>query len=406
MLNPQGYNYKDQPLNDNPFWDEESPVASLTADATVDNQTGTPSVNVTDNFDPETQVHSLMFAFHNLKGAKGDTGATGAQGPQGIQGETGPQGEKGDTGATGAQGPKGDTGATGATGPQGPQGPKGDTGATGATGAQGPQGIQGEQGPQGIQGIQGEQGPQGPTGATGATGPQGPAGQNGVGVPSGGTAGQVLAKLSGTDFDTGWITPSGGGGGGIAPKKIKFTGLRIKERGEDRPVQYANSGKIIRLRAYHYEYISGNKTIEYDDVAVTDNTEFDGILIDDKEFIVEGYKQTKRMYLLPAQGRIYLSDGAYTAQTSPGISFTTDSNNNVTIAFESAINTNLPLTSGSVGMFSPNMFLITHFIEENLEDPTDRSETIEGIDLEPPTATNYIRTSVTLYATGITVTDP
>ena len=207
MLNPQGYNYKNQPLNDNPFWDEESPVASLTADATVDGNTGTPSVNVTDSFDPETNVHSLMFAFHNLKGAKGDTGATGAQGPQGIQGEQGPQGEKGDTGATGAQGPKGDTGATGATGPQGP---KGDTGETGA---QGPQGIQGETGPQGPKGDTGETGPQGPkgdTGDTGATGPQGPAGQNGVGVPTGGTAGQVLQKLSGTDFDTGWVTPSGG----------------------------------------------------------------------------------------------------------------------------------------------------------------------------------------------------
>lgn len=218
MLNPQGYNYKNQPLNDNPFWEEESPIASLTADATVDDQTGTPSVNVTDNFDPETQVHSLMFAFHNLKGAKGDKGDTGATGAQGPQGETGPQGEKGDTGATGAQGPKGDTGATGATGPQGP---KGDTGATGA---QGPQGIQGEQGPQGIQGIQGEQGPQGPAGATGATGPQGPAGQNGVGVPSGGTAGQVLAKVDGTDYNTEWITPSGGGGGGTSIVTIDLTG--------------------------------------------------------------------------------------------------------------------------------------------------------------------------------------
>jgi len=172
-----------------------------------------------------------MFNFHNLKGAKGDTGATGAQGPQGIQGETGPQGEKGDTGATGAQGPKGDTGATGATGPQGPkgdtgatgsqgpqgiqgetgpQGPKGDTGDTGPQGPKGDTGDTGATGPQGPQGIQGETGPQGPkgdTGDTGATGPQGPAGP---GVPTGGTVGQILQKLSGTDFDTGWVTPSGG----------------------------------------------------------------------------------------------------------------------------------------------------------------------------------------------------
>lgn len=35
-------------------------------------------------------------------------------------------------------------------------------------------------------------------------------------VPSGGTAGQVLTKNSGTDYDTGWTTPGGGGGGGGA----------------------------------------------------------------------------------------------------------------------------------------------------------------------------------------------
>lgn len=42
-----------------------------------------------------------------------------------------------------------------------------------------------------------------------ATGPQGPAGP---GVPSGGTAGQVLSKVDGTDYNTAWTTPSAGGG--------------------------------------------------------------------------------------------------------------------------------------------------------------------------------------------------
>jgi len=69
------------------------------------------------------------------------------------------------------------------------QGPKGDTGATG------PKGEVGAQGPQGPQGAQGDQGDQG------AQGDQGPAGQ---GVPSGGTANQVLLKDSGTDYDTSW----------------------------------------------------------------------------------------------------------------------------------------------------------------------------------------------------------
>lgn len=35
-----------------------------------------------------------------------------------------------------------------------------------------------------------------------------------TGVPAGGETGQVLGKLSNSDFDTGWIDQTGGGGGG------------------------------------------------------------------------------------------------------------------------------------------------------------------------------------------------
>lgn len=118
-----------------------------------------------------------------LASLQGPQGPAGPQGPQGIQGATGATGPAGPTGPTGPQGIKGDTGATG---PQGPTGLTGPTGATGATG------------------------PQGPAGPTGATGAQGPAGQ---GVPTGGTTGQVLTKVSSTNYDTAWTTPSSGGGG-------------------------------------------------------------------------------------------------------------------------------------------------------------------------------------------------
>ena len=43
-------------------------------------------------------------------------------------------------------------------------------------------------------------------------GADGAPGQDGVGVPTGGTTGQVLAKASGTDYDTEWVDQSGGGG--------------------------------------------------------------------------------------------------------------------------------------------------------------------------------------------------
>ena len=51
-----------------------------------------------------------------------------------------------------------------------------------------------------FSGLKGEQGEQGETGATGQ------------GVPTGGSTGQVLKKVSGTDYDTEWANESGGGG--------------------------------------------------------------------------------------------------------------------------------------------------------------------------------------------------
>lgn len=66
---------------------------------------------------------------------------------------------------------------------------KGEKGDKGDTGAQGPQGEQG------IQGVQGEQGEQGI---------QGPQGETGIGMPTGGTLGQVLIKDSSSDYDFGF----------------------------------------------------------------------------------------------------------------------------------------------------------------------------------------------------------
>ena len=199
-------------------------------------------------------------------GPKGDTGNTG---PKGDTGNTGAQGLKGDTGATG---PKGDTGNTGAQGVSvtlrgtkatisdlpgsgsagdawivttgdggshldgslwfwntststwndigkivGPQGDRGLTGAKGDTGNTGATGPKGDTGAQGIQGNTGATGPKGDTGNTGATGPKGDTGNTGPkgdtgnagpGIATGGTAGQILAKVDSTDYNTHWIDQS------------------------------------------------------------------------------------------------------------------------------------------------------------------------------------------------------
>ena len=44
----------------------------------------------------------------------------------------------------------------------------------------------------------------------GDTGPAGADGVDGQGVPTGGTAGQVLSKIDGTDYNTHWVAQSGG----------------------------------------------------------------------------------------------------------------------------------------------------------------------------------------------------
>ena len=68
-----------------------------------------------------------------------------------------------------------------------------------------PQGAKGEDGQPGADGKDGKDGKDGADGAPGADG------KDGEGVPAGGTTGQVLAKKSGTDYDTEWVNQSSGG---------------------------------------------------------------------------------------------------------------------------------------------------------------------------------------------------
>ena len=135
-----------------------------------------------------THLNGSLWFWNIADGAWNDIGPI--VGPQGDKGDPGDQGAKGDQGvpgndgAPGADGAKGDTGETG---------PRGDPGEPGASGAKGDQGEPGEPGQTGDEGPPGQQGEQGVPGVPGE------------GVSTGGTIGQVLAKLSGDDYDTGWV---------------------------------------------------------------------------------------------------------------------------------------------------------------------------------------------------------
>jgi len=159
-----------------------------------------------------SQVFSMQTGPAGLQGTAGANGSNGINGKSVLNGTTDPSnlstGTDGDfyinTSTLMFFGPKASgvwpaglslVGADGATGPTGT------TGATGPTGAVGPTGATGPAGAAGPTGTAGATGPAGPAGTTGATGPAGP------GVPAGGTTGQVLAKIDGTDYNDHWINP-------------------------------------------------------------------------------------------------------------------------------------------------------------------------------------------------------
>jgi hypothetical protein len=127
--------------------------------------------------------------------AKAEAGPPGPQGDPGEQGPPGPKGDKGDPGEV-EEAPEDGQQYARQDGDWSVVKVGGGGGST--TGGDG-EGV----GPPGPQGPQGDSGPPGLTGPAGATGP---------GVIPGGTAGQVLAKINSTDYNTQWTTPSGGSG--------------------------------------------------------------------------------------------------------------------------------------------------------------------------------------------------
>jgi len=180
------------------------PSSSGSTDGTVLYGLGIPGSTTGNNNDTYINTGTGIF-YKKSAGAWGQVFSmqSGPAGPQGTAGTNGTNGADGKTILNGTTNPSNISTGTDDDfyintstfmffGPKaGGVWPAG-TSLLGADGATGPAGADGSAGPTGAKGDKGD---------TGNTGPSGP------GVPAGGTTGQVLAKIDGTDYNDHWIDP-------------------------------------------------------------------------------------------------------------------------------------------------------------------------------------------------------
>ena len=179
-----------------------------------------------------TSNDGLGFATGDLRGANGSNGTDGTDGTDGANGEDGTNGTDG-TDGLGFTGGSYDSGSgvvtftsddglgfatTDLRGSNGTDGTDGNDGADGTNGTNGIDGLGFTGGSydsgSGVVTFTSDDGLGFATSdLRGANGTNGNDGADGQGVPTGGSAGQVLEKIDGTDYNTQWVTPSGGGGG-------------------------------------------------------------------------------------------------------------------------------------------------------------------------------------------------
>ena len=142
-----------------------------------------------------------------------------------------------------------------------------------------PKGDKGEKGDRGEQGEAGPQGPKGDTGDTGQQGPKGDKGDPGVGVPDGGTPGQLLSK---TDSGTAWVDPP------ITGNVLKGTATGLVSHGEDaydqKPIEVRVKGKTWVNRWPMINGMANGITVATDETGLVTVT---GTATDDADIVAD-----------------------------------------------------------------------------------------------------------------------
>ena len=90
-------------------------------------------------------------------------------------------------------------------------------------------------------GVTGPTGPTGAAGPTGPTGSTGATGNDGVGIPAGGTVGQILAKIDDNDYNTEWVNNTGGGG---ASSVSELTDVVLTDLADNQVLMYNSTSSM------------------------------------------------------------------------------------------------------------------------------------------------------------------
>jgi hypothetical protein len=125
--------------------------------------------------------------------------------------------------------------------------------------------------------IVGPTGANGPAGPAGEPGTPGPVGQPGAGVPTGGAAGQILAKTSGSNYDTQWVDAPTGGGGAVSGDYVPLSAfpvtIGVQVSSQSAAVTPSTTVPAIRIRtpyAFNLNSIQGYATATDTTAAIID----------------------------------------------------------------------------------------------------------------------------------------